>query len=120
MRKSPYTVAILKVLKIRLFSMRYFFCKFHPPRPDFMRTMSADEARLMKAHGQYLQSLLEAGKVVAHGPVNDPAGGFGLSLFALPDDADLQALLQADPMLIAGTGARYEQFPMLQLRWQTT
>jgi len=99
--------------------MRYFFCKFYPPRPDFMRTMSVDEARFMKEHGHYLQSLLEAGKVVAHGPVYDPAGGFGLSLFVLADDEDLGALLQADPIIIAAIGARYEHAPMPQLRWRS-
>jgi hypothetical protein len=99
--------------------MRYYFCKFYPPRPDFMRTMSEDEARLMKKHGEYLQSLLVVGKVVAHGPVDDPGGGFGLSLFAVQEEGELDDLLQRDPMIWAGTGARYEPFPMKHLRWQS-
>ncbi|WP_426440642.1 YciI family protein [Bradyrhizobium genosp. P] len=97
--------------------MRYHFCKFYPPRPDFIRTMSEAEAQLMKAHGEYLQSLLTLGKVIAHGPVEDPAGGFGLSLFVLQEGDDLATLLERDPMILAGTGARYEQFRMRQLRW---
>ena len=41
--------------------MAYFFCKFITPRKDFLKTMSADEAKLLKAHGEYLQGLLEHG-----------------------------------------------------------
>ena len=66
--------------------MKYYFCKFFPPRKDFVKTMTAEEAKLFKEHGAYLQGLLERNKVVAHGPVIDPAGGFGLSLFGLEDD----------------------------------
>ena len=65
--------------------MAYFFCKFITPRKDFLKTMSADEAKLLKAHGEYLQGLLEQGRVVAHGPVVEPQGGFGLSLFDVED-----------------------------------
>jgi len=54
--------------------MAYFFCKFITPRKDFLKTMSADEAKLLKAHGEYLQELLEQGRVVAHGPVVEPQG----------------------------------------------
>ncbi|MDE5447081.1 hypothetical protein GWG65_38325 [Bradyrhizobium sp. CSA207] len=98
--------------------MRYYFCKFYPPRPDFMTTMTDDEARLMKGHGEYLQSLLVLDKVVAHGPVDDHGGGFGLSLFAIEEEGELDGLLRSDPMIRAGTGARYERFPMKHLRWQ--
>ena len=60
--------------------MAYFFCKFITPRKDFLKTMSADEAKLLKAHGEYLQGLLEQDRVVAHGPVVEPQGGFRLVL----------------------------------------
>ena len=43
--------------------MAYFFCKFITPRKDFLKTMSADEAKLLKAHGEYLQGLLDAGQI---------------------------------------------------------
>jgi uncharacterized protein YciI len=96
--------------------MKFFFCKFYPPRKDFLSTMTPSEARLMKEHGAYLQGLVEKEKVVAHGPVQDPAGGFGLSLFKIEDGEDIDAFTAADPMVIAATGARYEVYPMLQLR----
>jgi len=72
--------------------MAYFFCKFITPRKDFLETMSADEAKLLKAHGEYLQGLLEQGSVVAHGPVVEPQGGFGLSLFEVEDENKLSGL----------------------------
>ena len=70
----------------------------------------------MKEHGAYLQGLVEKEKVVAHGPVQDPAGGFGLSLFRIEDGEDINAFTAGDPMIIAAIGARYEVYPMLQLR----
>jgi hypothetical protein len=52
---------------------------------------------------------------VAHGPVDDPAGGWGLSLYEVSDDQDIASLTAEDPMVLAG-GARYEIFPMRHLR----
>jgi len=73
----------------------------------------------MKEHGEFLQRLLEKGNLVAHGPVADPAGGWGMSLFVANDDQnaeDVQATVSDDPMIKAGIGARYDVLPMLQLR----
>jgi len=61
--------------------------------------------------------LVEKEKVVAHGPVQDPARGFGLSLFKIEDGEDMNAFAAGDPMIVAAiVGARYEVYPMLQLR----
>ena len=98
--------------------MAYYFCKFIPQRRDFLSTMTADEAKLLKAHGSYLQGLLGQGKVLAHGPVVEPGGGFGLSLFDVEDEDELSQLTAQDPMILAGGGARYETFPMIQLRYR--
>ena len=80
--------------------------------------MTADEAKLLKAHGSYLQGLLEEGKVLAHGPVVEPQGGFGLSLFDVEDEKELSQLTSQDPMILAGVGAHYDTFPMTQLRYR--
>ena len=55
--------------------MKFFLCKFIPPRQDFLQTMTPDESALMKQHGMFMNELLDKGLVVAHGPVDDPAGG---------------------------------------------
>jgi uncharacterized protein YciI len=95
--------------------MKYYLCKFLPPRADFLATMTPDEVDLMKRHGAFLNDLLDKGVVVAHGPVDDPAGGWGLSLYQVGDDVDVKALASQDPMVSAG-GARYEVLPMRHLR----
>ena len=95
--------------------MKYYLCKFMPPRADFLATMSADEREWMKQHGLYLDQLLEQGLLVAHGPVMDPAGGYGVSLFRIADDQDIAALTSADPIIQNGVG-HYEHHPMLHLK----
>ncbi|MBN9596297.1 MAG: hypothetical protein J0G36_13180 [Afipia sp.] len=99
--------------------MKYFLCRFVPPGPDFLKTMTLEQKQLMKAHGDFLQTMLERGGVVAHGPVADPAGGWGLSLFEMADEKgadDVRAIVAEDPMVKANVGARYDVLPMLQLR----
>jgi uncharacterized protein YciI len=95
--------------------MKYYLCKFIPPRADFLATMTAEERELMKRHGAFLNGLLDKGTVVAHGPVLDPAGGYGLSLFRVDDNQDMRAMTSEDPIVKGGTG-RYEIHPMLHLK----
>lgn len=95
--------------------MKYYLCKFIPPRADFLPTMSVDEREWMKQHGDYLNELLEQGVVVAHGPVMDPAGGYGVSLFQIADDREISVLTAEDPIIKNGVG-HYEHHPMLQLK----
>jgi hypothetical protein len=39
--------------------MKYYLCKFIPPRANFLSTLSADEKEWMKQHGAYLNALLD-------------------------------------------------------------
>ena len=68
----------------------------------------------MKQHGAYLNQLLDQGLIVAHGPVMDPAGGYGVSLFQIADDQDISALTMEDPIVKNGVG-HYEHYVMLHL-----
>ena len=95
--------------------MKYYLCKFIPPRADFLATMSADEASWMKQHGAYMNALLDQGVIVAHGPVMDPAGGYGVSLYQIGDEQDIAAFTAQDPIIKNGVG-HYEHHPMLSLR----
>jgi hypothetical protein len=95
--------------------MKYYLCKFIPPRADFLATMSADEREWMRQHGLYLNQLVEQGLVVAHGPVMDPSGGYGVSLFRIADEQDIAALTSEDPIIKNGVG-HYEHHPMLRLQ----
>lgn len=95
--------------------MKHYLCKYIPPRVDFLTTMTADEKAWMKQHGAFLDDLLEKGLVVAHGPVMDPAGGYGVSLFRIPDDLDIAAITSQDPLVKNGAG-HYQHHPMLHLK----
>ena len=95
--------------------MKYYLCKYIPPRVDFLATMSDDEKRWMAEHGAFLDSLLDSGQVVAHGPVMDPAGGYGVSLYRISDDKDIATVTAQDPIVRNGAG-HYEHYPMLHLK----
>lgn len=95
--------------------MKYYLCKFIPPRADFLATMSADEQAWMKQHGAYMNQLLDQGLIVAHGPVIDEAGSYGVSLYQIADDQDIAAFTSQDPIVKNGVG-HYEHFNMLSLK----
>lgn len=95
--------------------MKYYLCKYIPPRDDFLATMSDDEKTWMAQHGAFLDDLLEKGVIVAHGPVMDPAGGYGVSLYRIADDQDIVSFTSRDPVVMNGAG-HYEHHPMLHLK----
>lgn len=94
--------------------MKYYLCKFIPPRPDFLTTMSDDELKWMKQHGAFLDELLAQGVIVAHGPVIDDTGGYGVSLYQISDDEDIAVFTSQDPIVKNGVG-HYEHYVMLHL-----
>lgn len=94
--------------------MKYYLCKYLPPRSDFLATMTDDEKIWMGQHGAYLDELLAKGQIVAHGPVMDPSGGYGVSPYRIEDDQDIEALTAQDPIVKNGVG-HYEHFKMLHL-----
>lgn len=94
--------------------MKAFLTKFIPPRADFLPTMTPRELDLMKQHGAWLNGLLDQRLVVAHGPVMDPKGGYGVAIWRIADDQDIAALTAQDPVVVAGIG-HYEHYPMMQV-----
>ncbi len=64
--------------------------------------MSADEKNWMAGHGAFLDNLLEQGVIVAHGPVMDPAGGYGVSLYRIADDQQIETFTSRDPIVANG------------------
>ncbi|MGN6830036.1 YciI family protein [Paucibacter sp. M5-1] len=94
--------------------MKYWLCKYIPPRQDFLATLSAEERDLMKRHGDFMNDLLARGMIVAHGPVMEPDGGYGVSLYQITDEQDITALTSEDPMVKSGIG-HYEHHAMLSL-----
>lgn len=94
--------------------MKYYLCKFIPPRADFLATMSDEEKKLMGQHGAFLNDLMEKGLIVAHGPVIEASGGYGVSLYQIADDQDISLLTSEDPIVKNGVG-HYEHYTMLHL-----
>ena len=99
--------------------MKFYLCKYIPPRTDFLATMTAEESKWMKQHGDFLNNLLDKGLIVAHGPVMDPSGGYGVSLYQISDDQDIATITSEDPIVKNGAG-RYEHYPMLHLKSRVT
>lgn len=66
--------------------------------------------RTVTAHRAYLQTLLEAGKLVISGPWEDETGA--LFIFEAEDQAEAERLLAEDPYRSAGvmTNARIEEW----------
>ncbi|VXC70904.1 conserved hypothetical protein [Pseudomonas sp. 8Z] len=95
--------------------MKYYLCKFVPPRPNFLGTMSVDEKALMEQHGAYMNGLLDQGLIVAHGPVIDDGDGYGVSLYQIADDQDIASFTSQDPIVKNGIG-HYEHFTMASLK----
>jgi uncharacterized protein YndB with AHSA1/START domain/uncharacterized protein YciI len=86
-----------------------------PPRPDFAMTMSPAERATMGEHVAYCRSLLQKGKAVLFGPVVDREGVWGCAVLTVADDAEARAIVDADPAVTAGIGARYELLPFLSI-----
>ena len=90
-------------------------CRLLPPRPTFMKDMTADERAIMQEHGRYWRGKLDEGIAIAFGPVADPSGGWGLGLVEARDETELKAFQAADPAIESGRGFRYESLPMAQI-----
>jgi uncharacterized protein YciI len=92
--------------------MKTYFCKLRGPRPTFPQDMTPAEAQAMQRHAAYWRSCMEKGGVVAFGPVADPAGTYGMLILEVEDEAAAQSLVQADPVIVAKIGFRFEMHPM--------
>jgi len=92
--------------------MKTWFARLLPPRPTFALDMTDAEKKAMGEHGMYWRGMLDRGLVHTFGLVMDPRGAFGVGILELPDDVDPKPLTDADPVIRANLGLRYEIFPM--------
>lgn len=93
--------------------VRYFVCRLLSPRSTFPMDMTPEEREVMGAHVQYWMKHLAEGRVVVFGPVGDPKGVWGLGVVRAKDEAEVQALEENDPVILAQRGFSYERLPML-------
>jgi uncharacterized protein YndB with AHSA1/START domain len=92
----------------------YFLFRLLPPRPTFIKDMTAAEHEVMIAHSQYWRGKLADGKVVAFGPVTDPAGSWGVGIMRVSGLVEAEALTASDPVTLSGNGFSFEILPMPQ------
>jgi uncharacterized protein len=87
----------------------YFFVRTNNPRPTFHLDMSADEHAIMEKHVVYWTEKAGRGIALVFGPVMDPAGVYGMGVYKVEDQVEMQHLIDADP---ANGLLEYEVFPM--------
>ena len=99
-------------LRSALAPMAYFLMRLVPPRPDFAPTMTPDEREIMIAHSNYWRGKLVEGKIIVFGPVTEPTETWGMGVLRVSSLAEAQALTARDPVMLNGSGFRYEHLPM--------
>lgn len=92
--------------------MKTYFCKLYGPRKTFPQDMTEAEALAMQRHVAYWRACMEKGGVVAFGPVDEPAGRYGMLILEVDDEHEARARLDADPVIQAKIGFRFEMHPM--------
>ena len=89
-----------------------FLFRLVPPRADFAQTMTPDEQQAMTAHMEYWQQLLDDGRVVVYGPVAYPEGVWGLGVLRAEERAEVLAIGERDPSVVAGVNT-FEVFEIM-------
>lgn len=75
----------------------------HPPRENFVETITEEEAALMGGpHSEYLQKLYDAGTLLLAGPTFGPGLNDEIAVIEAPDAAAAEAIMNADPAITSG------------------
>jgi uncharacterized protein YciI len=83
-------------------AMKTWFIRLIPSRPNFDKTLSESEEKLMKEHFVYLKELFDKGVCIFAGPVLDPKGVYGVMAFRAASEDEARDLASADPSVKAG------------------
>ena len=73
----------------------------HPPRDDFAVSMSDEERAVFAEHRAYLEELLAQGSLILAGPTGGTVNT-GIAVLETPDEASARAIMDADPVIVAG------------------
>lgn len=95
--------------------MAYFLMKLVPPRPTFPGDATEEEIAAMDRHANHVRRLIHQGVVWAAGPVSDASGTWGLAIVEGPSAAAARTHFEADPVIKANLGFRWETYPMASL-----
>jgi uncharacterized protein YciI len=87
----------------------HYVLYLNPPRPTFIMDMSDEERTIMGRHVEYWNKFMEKGKIIAFGPVLDPAGVYGVGIAEVESEEELKDFIKNDP---ANGVNSYEYYPM--------
>jgi uncharacterized protein YciI len=83
--------------------MATFVFRLKASRPNFALDMSDEERAIMGRHAAHWQPLVDAGAMVAFGPILDGTGSWGLGVVEADDEDEIRALAADDPAVTTGT-----------------
>ncbi|MGO4564559.1 YciI family protein [Rhizobium sp. 2YAF20] len=95
--------------------MAYFHLKLTPPRQSFPHDATAEEMAAMQRHAAYWRQNAETGMAIAVGPVFEQQGAWGMAIIEVADVEAARAAGNADPVVLADLGFRYEVSPIPSL-----
>jgi uncharacterized protein YciI len=73
----------------------------HPPRDDFVETITDEEVAIMQAHAGHLAHLLEEGVLLLAGPTYGEVNT-AINVFEAPDEDAAHAVMMSDPAISSG------------------
>jgi len=73
----------------------------HPPREDFIATITDEESAIMETHAGHLEKLLDEGVLVLAGPTYGRINT-GIAVIEAPDEATARAIMESDPAISSG------------------
>lgn len=73
----------------------------HPPRDNFIATMSDAEQAAFAAHATWLRTLLADGVLIAAGPCLGPVNT-GIAIFEAPSEEDARRIVADEPVTRGG------------------
>ena len=83
--------------------MAHWLYLLHPPREDFIATITPEEAAIMGGeHSAYLERLFDAGTLVLAGPTWGQPLNDGIAIFEAETEAEARAVMAADPAITSG------------------
>lgn len=73
----------------------------HPPRENFIETITEEEAEVMGVHKAHLAALHAAGVLTLAGPTFGPVNT-GIAVIRAEDEQSARAIMESDPAFTSG------------------
>jgi uncharacterized protein YciI len=73
----------------------------HPPREDFVETITPDEVAIMQVHAEHLAGMLADGVLILAGPTFG-RDNIGVSVIEAVDEEAARAIMMRDPAVTSG------------------